>query len=944
MASETLTLARSMRRFAVSRRKRIAALSLVRAAGIALVFGFALAYFDVLMQLNGDARLALVCGAGVLTLAGAAFTYYRYTRAASEARLVARLVELDDPSLHNDLINALEFEQVLADETPVAVSRPLMQHEVDIASVRSAKLERVKTLTPPSLRKELYSLLGGLLVSVLLVLLFSDAIAAVLPRYIDPYGDHPPYSPTRLTVNPAGITVDYGENVTISATASGVTPEEVTLVLEVSNGQTVAELPMLRSSEGDYRQTIERATQDLTYHARIERGRSKRYALSIGKTPRIGAVNVSYAHPAYTKLPPQTRQLGADAIIRAYEGTDVELTIASNRPLRGGAMRLGDSDVEMTPGGDAQTATGSFTVGTPVMLEARITDVENNVSNDILRARIEVLPDTKPRIAIVSPGRQAFAIPTAEVPIEIETQDDLGVANITLFRGLNGSGDLSKTLFASEGGETQVNSVEVLDLPDLGLRPGDVIDFYATVADTYPKGPQTEATPSHQITIISEEQYRSFLQQETTAEGLRDQYYEVNKRLEDLIAAQEEIEAQTQALLNTLESGAQLGPEDKQKLLRLSEQQQKLAQETQDAAKSLRDEAASPSTFDIEKDFKKSLGQMAERLDRARNAMDKSATQLNQAAVGSEGGLSEGLAGAQKDQQTALGELGQNKQQFAEQIGKPLDEVGKMYKLLEDVETFKAIYAAQVDLERQARSYRDVNAPSLDQLVRLKELGQAQNEIRNATIDLRNNFEKHAAEIEPTLPNIARDAREIAEGIDGRNIPTVMEQAMNGLASGDGANGHHDAEEAARLMDQMIERVAAASGGGSEMAQSLRITMGMNPGDTMSQMQNSVRSAFQPGQQPGAGSGGTQTSNAFDMFGPQGNQKKADKESRMSRRRMPASAEEARDESEFAGAFEELDTDESHGPMIDAPASQPITEEYRPIIEAYFQRLAEEKS
>ncbi|MBM3291006.1 MAG: hypothetical protein FJY92_12730 [Candidatus Hydrogenedentes bacterium] len=287
-------------------------------------------------------------------------------------------------------------------------------------------------------------------------------------------------------------------------------------------------------------------------------------------------------------------------------------------------------------------------------------------------------------------------------------------------------------------------------------------------------------------------------------------------------------------------------------------------------------------------------------------------------------------------------QLGQNRQQFAEQIGKPLGEIDRMYKLLEDVETFKAIYGAQVDLERQARSYRDVKAPSLDQMVRLKELGQAQKELRDATIDLRENFMKHAAEIEAELPKVARDARDIADGIDGRNIPTVMEQAMNGLMAGDGANGHQNAEEAAHLLDQMIERVTAASGPGGEMEERLKITMGLDADNTMSQMKNSVRSGFRPGQQSGSSGGGTQSGNAFDVFGPEGNKSKADKESAMSRRKVPASAEEARDQTEFAGAFEELDTDESAGPLIDAPESEPVSEEYRTIVEAYFQRIAEE--
>lgn len=943
MTAQTLSIAGALERFAVSWKRRIIALCGVRAAWVAIASVLLMVYSDVLLQLSGDARLLLDGAAALLLLGTAAFTYFRYTRAVSEARLVARLVEQDEPSLHNDLINALEFEQTLATDSPLAVSRPLMREEVSIAFNRAATVQRVRTLTPPSLRKEAQVLAIGLIAALACIIVFKNAFASVLPRFLDPYGDHPPYSATRLAMDPAGITVDYGENVSIVATADGVQPEEVALVLEDSDGRIVNELPMLRNTDGKYAQTIEHATQDLTYYARIERGRSKRFQLAIGKTPRIGAVNISYTYPAYTKLPARTRQLGPDGVVRAYEGTQVEMSIASNRPLNGGELRVGGDTFALKPGGDPQSVLGTFTLRQSNDLEARIVDIEQNPSRDVFRGRVELQPDTKPRIAVVSPGRQSFAIPSAQVPIEIEAQDDLGVANITLFRSLNGSNDLSKTIFSSDGGDTQVTVIEVLDLADLGLRPGDVIDFYATAADTYPNVPQMEATPSHQIMIISDEQLQSFMQQETTSEDLKNQYAEFSDQLGALAKEQQEIEALTQTLKNAAAAGAQLQPDDQKKLEELSKRQSDLAEQTRQAGDAMRKKASEPVTFDIEKEFNKSLQEMAARLDRAREAMEKSAQGLKDSNQGDAAAQQLKLADAEQQQQEALKQLGQNKDQFAQQVDQPLDNMDRMYKLLQDVETFKEIYAAQVNLERQARSYREVTAPSLDQQVRLKELGEAQREIRNATIDLRNNFEKHATEVEAALPEVAKDARGIADGIDGRNIPTVMEQASSGLAAGNGSNGHTDAEEAARLLDEMIQRVKESAGAGSQACERLMITMGMNPGNTMSQMKNSMRPGFQPGQQFGGSSGGSsQSNNKFDVFGAEGSKMKPDKDSAMSKRRVNASAEEARDESEFAGAFEELDTEESMGPIVDGAESEPVAEEYREIIDAYFQRIAEE--
>lgn len=942
MTTETLTLAQTMRRFTLSRRRRVLALGLVRAAWVALALVPALIYVDVLIQLGDSPRAVLSWAYLATVLLVLGLTYYRQTRAASEARMVARLVEQEDADFHNDIINALDFEDVLEKGAPTAVSRSLMQTEVAVAAEKASRLKHIHTLTPASLRRELH-VLGVAAPAVLAIgaVLF-DVFAAVVPRYLDPYGDHPPYSATRLSLEPAGVTVDYGEDVHIRARAEGVQPEEVMLVLAHHDGSVVSELPMLRSSEGDYVYALEHVKEDYRYYARIHRGRSKRYELAISKTPRISTVGVTFDYPEYTRLPSKTRQLGEPPDIMAYAGTRVALHLGSNRPLKAGTLRLNGAELPMTPEPDAQTVTGPFELEAPGELEARLIDVDGRTSADVFRARVLVQPDEKPRIAITTPSRQSFAIPTAEIPITIESQDDLGVANMTLYRSFNGSGDFEKNVFTGAGGDLSANAVEVLNLADLGVRPGDVIDYYATVTDTYPAAPQTAATPSHKITIVSEEDYRAFLQKETSARELSEKYTALQRQLESLAVEQDAIEQATQAIKNAIENGGELSPEDSLKLSELAERQELLAERAFNAAQQLENEAAAPPVFDIEKDFKKTLEQTAQRLRRAHEAMERSRVNLSEAAGDNETSKLESLAAAEQNQRDAKNELGQSSGELADKVQKPVEDLEKMANLLQDIETFKAIYNAQTDLERQARSYREVRDPSLDQQVRLKELGQVQREIRSALIDLRNAIDQHAAEIEPDLPEVGRDARDIVDGIDGRNIPTIMEQAMNGLSTGNGARGHESAEEARALLDQMIERAQQGHGSSQEFNARLRITMGIDAGATLDQMKSGMTPGFMPGMS-GSGGGGNESSVPFDMFGPDGASSKPSKESAMARSRTDAEAQPLDEASRFAGSFEEIATPQSTDAAIDAGDTESIAEEYRAIIKAYFERIAEEK-
>ena len=62
------------------------------------------------------------------------------------------------------------------------------------------------------------------------------------------------------------------------------------------------------------------------------------------------------------------------------------------------------------------------------------------------------------------------------------------------YRNLYDIPDSDNLLFTSDGGEIFANPIEVHDLADLGLRPGDIIDYYATVTDTQPDSPHSNTT------------------------------------------------------------------------------------------------------------------------------------------------------------------------------------------------------------------------------------------------------------------------------------------------------------------------------------------------------------------------------------------------------------------------------------------------------------------
>jgi hypothetical protein len=107
-----------------------------------------------------------------------------------------------------------------------------------------------------------------------------------------------------------------------------------------------------------------------------------------------------------------------------------------------------------------------------------------------------VVPDAPPSLRVVTPGKDsAFATPAGQVPIQIDSTDDLGLATMTLrFTKASGGGE---NLAFTEGevplaierrsGRQWIGRAG-LSLEALGLADGDILVYRAIARDTNPNG------------------------------------------------------------------------------------------------------------------------------------------------------------------------------------------------------------------------------------------------------------------------------------------------------------------------------------------------------------------------------------------------------------------------------------------------------------------------
>jgi hypothetical protein len=803
------------------------------------------------------------------------------------------------------------------------------------------------SLKPPALAIEPRILAGVAAGLAAFTALQPRVLLATLPRVLLPWGDFPPYSPTRLAVTPAGARVDYGSNVAISVRVSGRRPASVALTVRGGGARRAVDLPAYEAEENVYARTLENVTEPLTYWARIPGGRSKRYRLELNAIPRLDAVHVAYRYPAYTRLRPAAHAL-TDGVVKGYAGTRVTLRLTSNRDLRDGQLTLEGQILPMRPTTDPKSVAAEFEIARPGAFEAFVRDTEGRASTARATGRVVVVPDEKPDVAIVSPGKDSFATPDASVPVNIEARDDLGLCRVHLFRAHNGSPDYRKTLYESAAGEHPfVNVIESLDLRDLGVRPGDVLDYYAAAADNRPDRPGAGVSPAFKLLIISQEQYDALVRARMTAADLREKYDALLERLDDLAEQQEQLREQTRRVKESLQGGTT--PEaTKLETKRLEAAQEKLARRAAELAKRFREEAARPGQYDVERDYKRALEAIAVRLDAAGDGMRLGDERMRYAAAADQADQADAaLNRALENQDTALEALGRARKDDAQRVAQANREIEKLFELHRDVATFKRLLARQEALARQSAYLAERRSLDFEDRARLKELGEEQDAVRGELAALKEALGRHAADVEAVYPKVAADARGIAARLDQLRVEPLMGEAAGALNRLAAADGHRAAREAYEAMRSMVS-VCDGTGAGAEgeCEQRLRIAMNIGLGRTFGQLGR--------GLQPGSGGGrggigegtegvGGASPSPIGLYGGSDLTNEAMQKSATGIGRRPTHAPAAPlPPGQVASDSEELKMSEKSELEIAIPHGEHLVEEYRRAILHYFTIMAEQ--
>ncbi len=920
---------------------------------------------DVVWHLESHWRLALTLGVVLLglTLAiiAAQIAWFRRNR----PEYIARLLEQREPRLGSRLINLLQLQEQSTNTTLAPLTRQLADEAVrgygeELRAIPLEELARTRDN-----RKLLWRAAAFLLVFAAILALFHNVTRIELARYLDPYGDHPPFSFTRLEITdpgPAGTNVIYSKGFIVKVKSSGHRPKTIYLTAtptaHPTNSLTVQ---MFDQGGATFNQLLDNIREEMIVvaHTKDRDSVSRQVRLGVILTPQLERSFVQITPPAYTMLKAEEKPYSFKAV-QALEGSEIRFRLQSNRPLRDGWIEMlnGDPAPErITLSRSEETEVrGILTAKQSGRLRFGMTDIAGLPAQQEMEGPLTVTHDLPPEISISEPERDVLVAIDFKLKAHIEASDDYGLQQVRVHRGVNGQ-------YSAPGTTTYDppvrNSHETVDFNfgEMDLKPGDEVSLYAEAIDTCP---QTHLARSKVVKflVISVEDYNDMLRRQSDIADTEAKYAELLEDLTALVEQQKELARASEELKQQLGKAAKPQADElARKLDDLLAKQNELNQKLGRHAERMNEFVRESPLYDVEREFQEILDRQADQIRASAATNNATAGAIARESVAADGSRTlspQMLDDFRRAAQEQVARLGGVEKEAQEKVMQTLQDLGPMQELLKDFNRFETLYQVQQELAAQTQAYNRAGALSREDQLALKELAAQEKDVGDALDALEQKLREDAVAAAENFPKAARSGRELAEKLDEARLKNLARQATSQMLAGNGERSFRMAE---RLRDEMAKLFSECQGGNcpgsDELDSYLSLKRSLKAGRSFSQM--SLSQMFGHGSGVGMGFGmgqgfsGTSGFAMSDMprMGILGNERAAQRSQvtgRQSARGGKGAGLAANAGGEADGA--KPDTLKGLNPVnrqSGAVSTDTVSDEYSDLVESYFKAITGKK-
>ncbi|MFU8894662.1 MAG: hypothetical protein ACNA8L_13660 [Luteolibacter sp.] len=740
--------------------------AVIFAAALAAILWLAFGLLDVAFAFEPSARTAIS-----RVLAAAAFITL-VTLTIRAARLGKNQTATHADACLADPRNVAAAAATLTapDSTATPLHQWLASRTLDDAAATLATLKPARLIPWPLWRKAAILLAIPLAITGILRLAAPEVFATVASRLLHPGSDIPPYSPLVFTIDPAEPQTTFGGDILITATITGGDldhPAE-TLVRRIGRSE-ILHLPAFRETPTRYSRKLDGLTDPVEVAFAVGKARSKWTPVEILLEPRILAGTIHITPPAYTGLTTTSFPLDTNEI-SALEGSSITLELTSNRPLATGSITLtpavgGEIHQQTIPAKIPSQNTASFTwtATRAGRLRATVADLRGTPTAEPLDLALRVNPDQPPAVDLTSPPRFLLATPETVVPVHGTARDDFALARLQIVRTLAGFRDRIRVVAPSLH-EKSFEFQDKLDLYDLGLEAGQIIEVMLEARDHNPSLLGHGSSEISRIKIISEEEYAEYIRLRTTTEEFSARFQAVREAIEEASKALEEMR----------------DAEDPQAA-------KENAREALEKAADLMDDIAGDfPAFELENRLKELAEQQAEAL---RDILEQ-------------------LENDPPDIDNMLEQLGRNQQQ-QQQLDDDAQFARDAARILEMAAKFREIYENQVSVTKRFRTIVEEFMRGDQQNRRqLPALADTQEKNREALDSFKIELRKRIEALEnadPALGPMIDSALRFLQELDVAQPETLMDAATTHGKAGQANEAFTNAELARALLERLLQ-------------------------------------------------------------------------------------------------------------------------------------------
>ncbi len=346
---------------------------------------------------------------------------------------------------------------------------------------------------------------------------------------------------TTMRVEPGDLTLKAGEPLKLAVTLDGRPVKSAQWLHRMKSGgdwvshSLAPELAPGESAKplaGLLKATLEGCQEDLEYRVVAGELESRPFQVKVIHPLLLKKLQAKITPPPYTRQPPV---IASDASWNAIEGSRIEIEIEIDRSPKSAELKVSAGGQALPEKVDLHidgTKLAGMLPSVTKDIELEITAVASDgMTLEPAKRRIKVAADQAPTVRFIKPDEALAAIPTAEVPVQVEARDDFGVSSLGINFKIGDGPEQTLHLDRPKGQPVTAAALETLYLEKHSLDFNGAITYYAFVEDNYSPKPHRVVSDLRFIDILPFKQDYQLVNGEGSCSGS-------SVSLEELIARQ----------------------------------------------------------------------------------------------------------------------------------------------------------------------------------------------------------------------------------------------------------------------------------------------------------------------------------------------------------------------------------------------------------------------